>query len=72
MEPARLRKLLDRVSDAIASSITPTAHHAGWLATFVPKIVWSDRPQQPALNNLPTSRIDKDTSMPVSLLTKVV
>ena len=25
-----------------------------------------------ALNNLPTSRIDKDTSMPVSLLTKVV
>jgi len=25
-----------------------------------------------ALQNLPTSRIDKDTSMPVSLLTKVV
>ena len=50
------------------------AHHAGWLATFVPQIIWSDRPQQSAdaLNNLPTLLIDKDTSMPVSLLTKVV
>ena len=72
MEPVRLRKLLGQVCGAIASSITPIAHHAGWLATFVPQIIWRDRPQQPALNNLPTSRIDKDTSMPVSLLTKVV
>jgi len=46
MEPVRLRKLLGQVCDAIASNITPTAHHAGWLATLAPQIVWSDRPRQ--------------------------
>ena len=48
MEPVRLRKLLGQVCDAIASSITPTAHHAGWLATLAPQIIWSDRPPQSA------------------------
>ena len=49
------------------------AYDACWLATLAPQIVWSDRPQKSAaLHNLPTSLIDKGTSMPVSLLTKVV
>ena len=45
MEPAHLRTLLDRVCDAIASSITPTAYHAGWFATLAPQIIWSARPE---------------------------